>query len=160
MINRTKTVDVIIQSHSSEYIKPIAALMTVLESIYRNNFVKIAEKNCIYYEETYLPFKNLAQNVFAKFMSSKEIVGHTFSLFDKITSNTSFSLKPNNTNRLFIGCFILANNYYKKEIKLENVLNLNNEELKLLEKQTYELLGEDIYIEKKLIDEYIQFLYQ
>ena len=59
---------------------------------------------------------------------------------------------------LFIGCFILANNYYKKEIKLENVLNLNNEELKLLEKQTYELLGEDIYIEKKLIDEYIQLV--
>lgn len=160
MINRTKTVDVIIQSANKDYVQPVAAIVTVLESIYRNNFVKIADKNCLFYEETYLPFKNFAQNLFGKFSSSKEIVAHTFALLDKIISNTSFFLKQNNTNRLFVGCFKLANDYYKKEIKFENILNLNHDELKAIEKQTYDLLGEDIYIEKKLIDEYIQFTFQ
>ena len=51
-------------------------------------------------------------------------------------------------------------NLRRIDLYLHHDKPLNNDELKLLEKQTYELLGEDIYIEKKLIDEYIQFLYQ
>ncbi len=160
-MNRTRTVDVIFVASSKDYIAPCQKLYTIMETFYKDNFVRLPDEESILYEKDYLPFKNFSQNLFCKSASSKEVVAHCFALIDKIISNTSFILKPNNSNRLLVGVFVLVNKLYKTpNLQFEKTFNLNKNELENIENEVLYLAGSDISFDKNLINEYIDQIWK
>ena len=159
-MERTKTVDVVFVQSSKNYIEPCSKINKILESIYKDNFVRLPEEDSILYEKVFIPFQSFSQNLFGKCKVDKSIVAWCLALLDKIISNTNFILKPNNSNRLLLGILGLIN---KKENFSDNYLklfsNLNNYELEMIEKDALYLLGDSIYIDKDLLDQYTKELY-
>lgn len=159
-MQRTKTVDVIFVTSAKDYIAPCAKLSAIIDSIYKDNFVRIPEENSILYEKDFLPFKNFSQNLFGKCHSSKDVVAHSVALIDRVISNTNFILKPNNSNRLLVGIFLLVNRYYKTpNLLFEKIFNLNKNELELIEKEVFYLINSNVEVPKNMLSDYIDQIY-
>ena len=158
---RTKTVDVIFVTSAKNYIYPCQKISTIMESFYKDNFVRLPDENSILWENEFLLFKNFSQNLFGKCGSSKEVVGYCVAIIDRIVSNSNFVLKPNNSNRLLVGSFTLVNKHLNIQgLEYEKIFNLELSEIEKIEQEVYILTGKNIEIDKDFLHEYVESIYK
>lgn len=159
-MQRTKTIDVVVQKSSESFVLPCSKMAIIVDTVFKENFVRETDKNSILYETEYVPFKQFAQNSFGKCPASKEILAHIFALMDRIVSTTEFVLKPQNANRLLAGLIIIVNKHQSKLTKFyDKIFNMTKEEIQEIEKEVRQYLTE-IEVPSDLLKDYVEHIYK
>lgn len=159
-MQRTKTIDVVTVKSSTGYVEPCNKVNIIVETIFKDNFVRTGNKNSILYEEDPMLFKQFMLNTFGKIHISQEALANVCLLLDRIVSTTNFVLKPQNANRLLIGLILIVFKLQKLNKFFDKLLNLSKDILESIEKEVSHFLNHDFSINKELQTEYINEIYQ
>ena len=158
-MQRTKTIDVVTVSSSTGYIEPCNKISIIIDTIFKENFVRLANQNSSLYEADGFTFKQFIQNAFGKCHVSKESLAHIMALFDRIVSTTDFVLKPQNSNRLLVGLIIIVSKYNKLTKFFDKLFNIVSSDLEKIEKEVLSLLNNDIFVSQDAITNYVEAIY-
>ena len=158
-MQRTKTIDVVTVTSSTGYVEPCNKISTIVDTIFKENFVRIANVNSPLFEEDSIVFKQFILNIFGKLHIGKELIAQVIALLDKVVSTTTFILKQQNANRLIIGLVIGVYKANKLTKFFDKIFDLSNKELENIECEVGSLLDKTYKIEKSLIEEYIKEIF-
>ncbi len=158
-MQRTKTIDVVTVTSSTGYIEPCNKISVIIDTIFKENFVRLANQNSILYEADGFTFKQFIQNAFGKCHVSKEALAHIMALLDRIVSTTDFILKPQNCNRLLVGLIIIVCKYNKLPKFFDKLFNIVSSDLDKIEKEVLSFLNNDIFVSQETVLNYMEAIY-
>lgn len=157
-MRKTQTMD-IAATQCSKYEKAASKLHKVIESIFKDNFVRLVDKNSPFFEKEPINFRNYILNIFSKGLS-KEVIALATRYLDRLVSDLDFFIKSQNVNKLYLGLLIVAYKQLQKDYKnLAKILSMKPEEIKLLDSEASKLLKNNFSYDKEKLNEYIRFLH-
>lgn len=159
-MERTKTIDFVATKSNKDFVNPCNKICLIVDTIFKENFVRSCDVSSILYEPECLPFKQFIQNAFGKYNPSKDMIGHIIALLDKIVSTTNYVIKQNNINRILIGLLSIITKYYRINKFLDKMFEISINDISNIENEVNVLIGNNASVDNIIIKDYSDIIYK